>query len=209
MLSLYKPYKHTQLSPSAPWLSPLYFEFLLCQLSKIISAFTCLCFSWFPTNSNWITSVFLCNLSPFSCMLSSHFLCLCFCLPQLLWDKQSLRIPKWNPLLELLFSNTLLIWLRTGWGPWPSLLAGVYGMRYAWNTFDLTEGFSHVFPTVTMVCGFKQILWMCVSVCVYAVLYVVCCQTMHDWPEILSYNLQWNVGPRDERSSRWETEMKG
>lgn len=43
--------------------------------------------------------------------------------------------------------------------------AGVYGIRYAWNTFHLTEGFSHVFPTVTKVCGFKQILRACVSLC--------------------------------------------
>lgn len=43
-----------------------------------------------------------------------------------------------------------------------------------------------------------NIVSMCVSPCVY-MLHCMCvrCQTMHDWPEILSYNLQWNVEARD------------
>lgn len=158
-------------------------------LSKIISTSSGLCFPLLLTT--WATS-------PFCCMLSPPFLHLCLLFPSA-FVKQSSRIPKRAQLLELLFSNTLLIWLQTGWGPWPSLSAGVYGIRYAWNTFDLTEGFSHVFPTVPMVCGFKQILWVCVClcVCVYAALYVCVARRCMTWPEILCYNLQWNVRRRD------------
>lgn len=71
-----------------------------------------------------------------------------------------------------------------GWGPWPALSAGVYGIRYAWNTSDLTEGFSHVFPTAPLVCGFIQILWVSVCLSLRILCTVrVCCQTMHDWPK--------------------------
>lgn len=168
-ISLYKPYKHTPLSPSAPQLLPLVFQFFFCHLSKIISLPL---FFLLVTNSTCTTSPFLSQLS-LACSPLLFSTCASFS-PQLLSNKQCPWIPMWTPLLELLFSKTLLIWLRTSWGPWPSLSAAVYGIRYAWNTFDLTEGFSHVFPTVTTVCGFKQILWVCVCVspCVYAVLYV-------------------------------------
>lgn len=53
MLSLYKPYTHTHtpLPPSAPQLLPLFFQFLLCHVSKIISTATC---PLFFLISNWL-----------------------------------------------------------------------------------------------------------------------------------------------------------
>lgn len=89
------------------------------------------------------------------------------------------RFPSELHFSKLLFSKSFINLAADGLGgPGLPPSAGVYGIRYAWNTFDLTEGFSHVFPTVTKVCGFKQILWVCarllvctscaVSVCVRA-----------------------------------------
>lgn len=88
-----------------------------------------------------------------------------------------------------------------GLGPWSALSAGVYGIRYAWNTFDLTEGFSHVFPTAPMVCAFKQILWVsvCLSLCTCLTV-SMCWQMMHDWPELL---LQFAV---ECEAQRWREE---
>lgn len=139
-----------------------------------------------------------------------HFFCFC---PWAFSNKQNPRTSKWTPLLQLLFSKTLLIRLWMGWGPWPPPSAGVYAIRYAWNIFDLTERFSHVFPTVITVCGFKHILWVCVCLCVYAVLYV--CVTRRCMTGLKFYNLQWNVraqrwrGEAETVGGRWETEIKG
>lgn len=147
------------------------------------------------------------SLTPLdSCMLSLLFFPLSLCQQTKPPDSQVNSTS-----LKLLFSKTLLIWLWMGWRPWPSPSACVYGIRYAWNTFDLTEGFSHVLPTVTTVCGFKQILWVCVclSVCVYTVLYVcVARRCMTD----LKYSIICSgmSKPRDgEERGGWETEMKG
>ncbi len=189
-----------QLSPS-PYCSPPNFSFVIFPKSFIhLHSFV---FPDFQLNLPVQHLSFPSSLSFFLHALLSFSPLMPLFPPQLLSNKQSRRNPEWTALLELLFSNTLLIWLRTGRGPWPSLSAAVYGIRYAWNTFDLMEGFSHVFATVTMVCGFKQILWVCLNVCIrYTV--CVCYQRMHDWPEILSCNWQWNVELRDgeEREMR-------
>lgn len=52
-------------------------------------------------------------------------------------------------------------------------------------------------------------VYMCESLCVCGTVWV-CCQTMHDWPELLSSYFQWNVKPRDgeERKKGSEEDWK-
>lgn len=107
--------------------------------------------------------------------------------PQLLSNKHSLQITQWTPLLRLFFSKEKLYQFGCGGAGGPGLppSAGVYGIRYAWKTLHLTEGFSHVFSTVTKVCGFKQILRVSVRLVMCTsctVCLCVCHETIHHWP---------------------------